>query len=134
MFIYKCNTKYAIILSFSISSACLTRLNIFFSKKTPELQLKILIEMKTKAICTPNLMNCLLIFILITFLTQSGVLNVSLIVEIEISELRALTSANIVNKDDSIWEHGKYLHENWTGIKVSPTTIVHIKMGFVKAI
>lgn len=80
-------------------------------------------------------MNCLLIFILITFLTQSGVLNVSLIVEIEISELRAVTSANIVNKDDSIWEHGiKYLHENWTGIKVSPTTIVHIKMGFIKAL
>lgn len=57
----------------------------------------ILIAIKTNAIFTLNLKNCSLIFIMITFLTKSEVLNVSLIVDIETSGQKALTSADIVN-------------------------------------
>lgn len=90
---------YAIILSFSISSAYLTRLRIFLSKNAREVVIgnPHMIAIKTNAIFTLNLKNCSLIFIMITFLTKSGVLNVSLIVDIETSGHKALTSADIVN-------------------------------------
>lgn len=61
------------------------------------LWLEILIAIKTNAIFTLNFKNCSLIFIMITFLTKSEVLNVSLIVDIETSGHKALTSADIVN-------------------------------------
>lgn len=59
--------------------------------------MEIFIAIKTNAIFTLNLKNCSLIFIMITFLTKSEVLNVSLIVDIETSGQKALTSADIVN-------------------------------------
>lgn len=59
--------------------------------------MEIVIAIKTNAIFTLNLKNCSLIFIMITFLTKSEVLNVSLIVDIETSGQKALTSADIVN-------------------------------------
>lgn len=62
-----------------------------------KLWLEIFIAIKTNAIFTLNLKNCSLIFIMITFLTKSEVLNVSLIVDIETSGQKALTSADIVN-------------------------------------
>lgn len=62
-----------------------------------KLWLKILIAIKTNAIFTLTFKNCSLIFIMITFLTKSEVLNVSLIVDIETSGHKALTSADIVS-------------------------------------
>lgn len=64
-----------------------------------KLWLEILIAIKTvtNAIFTLNFKNCSLIFIMITFLTKSGVLNVSLIVDIETSGHKALTSSDIVS-------------------------------------
>lgn len=72
----------------------------YFKAKMPEkLWLEILIAIKklTNAIFTLKFKNCSLIFIMITFLTKSGVLNVSLIVDIETSGHKALTSADIVS-------------------------------------
>lgn len=70
----------------------------YFKAKMPEkLWLEILIAIKTNAIFTLNFKNCSLIFIMITFLTKSEVLNASLIVDKETSGHKALTSADIVN-------------------------------------
>lgn len=57
----------------------------------------IFIVIKINVIFILNLKNCLLIFIMIIFFIKLGVLNVSLIVDIEISGYKVLISVDIVN-------------------------------------
>lgn len=62
-----------------------------------KLWLEIFIVIKINVIFILNFKNCLLIFIMIIFFIKLEVLNVSLIVDIEISGYKVLISVDIVN-------------------------------------
>lgn len=62
-----------------------------------KLWLEIFIVIKINVIFILNFKNCLLIFIMIIFFIKLGVLNVSLIVDIEISGYKVLISVDIVS-------------------------------------